>query len=64
MNETFPVEFVGGSRDGAMIDANTAPDQVAVTLKNGISEIYARQNTAPPFVYLQVGYTENENWKP
>jgi hypothetical protein len=35
MNETFPVEFIGGSRDGAMIDADNAPDHVALTLNNG-----------------------------
>ena len=60
MNETFPVEFIGGSRDGAMIDAETVPDHVEVTLKNGIKEIYERQSNEPPFVYVQIGYAENE----
>ena len=63
MKETFPIEFIGGSRDGARIDADNAPDHVAVTLNNGIQEIYERQNNEPPFVYLQVGYAENEPWK-
>ena len=63
MSETFPVEFVGGSRDGAVIDADNAPAHVALTLNNGIQEIYARQNEQPPFVYVQVGYAENEPWK-
>jgi len=60
MTEAFPVQFVGGSRDGAIIDADNAPDHVAVTLNNGIQEIYERQNNEPPFVYVQVGYVENE----
>lgn len=60
MNETFPIEFFGGSRDGAIVDAVTAPDHVAVTLNNGIQEIYERQNQEPPFVYVQIGYAENE----
>ena len=60
MSETFPVEFLGGSQDGAMVDAETVPAHFAVTLNNGIKEIYERQNNEPPFVYVQIGYAENE----
>lgn len=63
MNKTFPIEFIGGSRDGATIDADNAPDHVAVTLNDGVKEIYERQNNEPPFVYVQTGYAGNETWK-
>lgn len=63
MMETFPAQFIGGSKDGATIDTDNAPEHVAVTLLNGIKEIYERQNEEPPFVYVQIGYAENEPWK-
>jgi len=37
-----------------------------VFLVNGfanVKEIYERQNEQPPFVYVQIGYAENEKWK-
>ena len=63
MKELFPVAFFGGSRDGAVIDADNAPDHVAVTLNNGFMEVYERQNQEPPFIYVQVGYAGNETSK-
>jgi hypothetical protein len=59
---TFSIEFIGGSRDGEMIDAIAAPDHVEVPINGGLSEIYERQNDEPPFVYVQIGYAENEAW--
>ncbi len=65
MNEsTFPIEFVGGSRDGQVIEATAAPDHYEVLVDGGgCKEIYERQNEEPPFVYVQTGYAENETWK-
>ena len=60
---TFPIEFIGGSRDGEVLNATTAPDHVQVPVKGGLKEIYERQNDQPPFVYVQIGYAENETWK-
>ncbi len=60
---TFPVEFIGGSRDGELLDATTAPEYWHVTVRDGIREIYERQNSEPPFVYVQIGYVGNETWK-
>lgn len=62
-HETFPIEFLGGSRDGEVLDATAAPDHLEVRIDGRVSEIYERQNDQPPFVYLQVGYAENETWK-
>jgi len=53
---TFPIEFIGGSRDGEIIDATSAPDHVEVPVAGGLNEIYERQNDLPPFVYVQIGY--------
>jgi hypothetical protein len=64
MTETFPIEFIGGSADGALIDGDKAPDVFLVNGVGGVKEIYERQNNEPPFVYVQVGYSENETWKP
>jgi hypothetical protein len=63
MNETFPIEFFGGSADGALIDGDKAPDVFLVNGVGGVKEIYERQNSEPPFVYVQVGFAENEPWK-
>ena len=64
MNEiTFPVEFIGGSRDGEVIDATAAPEYLQMIVRDGINEIYERQNNEPPFVYVQIGYAGNETWK-
>jgi len=60
---TFPIEFIGGSRDGEIIDATAAPDYYEVLVDGGSKEIYERQNDEPPFVYVQIGYAENETWK-
>jgi hypothetical protein len=60
---TFPLEFIGGSRDGEVIDATAAPDHVEVRVDESLKEIYERQNDDPPFVYIQIGYAENEIWK-
>jgi len=64
MNDTtFPIEFIGGSRDGEVIEATAAPEHYEVTVGDGTKEIYERQNDAPPFIYVQVGYAGNETWK-
>ena len=60
---TFPIEFIGGSRDGEVAEATAAPDYIEVAAGAGVKEIYARQNSEPPFVYLQIGYAGNETWK-
>ena len=60
---TFPIEFIGGSRDGEAIEATDAPDYCAVIAGEGVQEIYERQNSGPPFVYVQIGYARNETWK-
>lgn len=44
MNDsTFPIEFIGGSRDGEVIDGTVAPEYCHVTVRDGIREIYERQ---------------------
>jgi hypothetical protein len=60
---TFPIEFIGGSRDGEVVEATAAPDYFEVNAGEGVQEIYARQNSEPPFVYVQIGYAGNETWK-
>jgi hypothetical protein len=60
---TFPIEFIGGSRDGEIIEATAAPDYHEVLVDGGFKEIYERQNDEPPFVYLQIGYAKRETWK-
>jgi hypothetical protein len=59
----FPIEFIGGSRDGEAIEAASAPDHHEVAVAEGVVEVYERQNDRPPFVYLQIGYAGNETWK-
>jgi len=60
---TFPLVFIGGSRDGDSIEATTAPEHCEVTVCGDVVEIYERQNDEPPFVYVQIGYAGNETWK-
>lgn len=60
---TFPIEFIGGSRDGEVSAATVAPDHVEVPVNGHLNEIYERQTNDPPFVYVQCGYAENETWK-
>ena len=60
---TFPIEFIGGSRDGEVVEATDAPDYYHVTVGDDVKEIYERQNSEPPFVYVQIGYAGNETWK-
>ena len=60
---TFPIEFIGGSRDGEVIEATAAPDHYEMLVAGGFKEIYERQNNEPPFVYVQIGYAKNETWK-
>jgi hypothetical protein len=60
---TFPIEFIGGSRDGEIAEAVAVPEHIEVAYGDGMKEIYARQNSEPPFVYLQIGYAGNETWK-
>jgi hypothetical protein len=60
---TFPIEFIGGSRDGEITEATVAPDHLAMPVSGGLKEIYERQNSQPPFVYVQIGYAQNETWK-
>ena len=59
---TFPIEFIGGSRDGEIIAATAAPDYLEVPVAGGFKELYERQNSEPPFVYVQIGYAKNESW--
>jgi hypothetical protein len=59
---TFSIEFIGGSRDGEIIAATAAPDYLEVSVSGGFKEIYERQNSEPPFVYVQIGYAQNESW--
>jgi len=64
MSETkFPIEFIHGSRDGEVIDATSAPEHIEVPVNAGMNEVYERQSDEPPFVYIQIGYAENETWK-
>jgi hypothetical protein len=64
MNEdTFQIEFIGGSRDGETVEVNTAPEHYEVPLSGHVVEIYERKNDEPPFIYVQIGYAGNETWK-
>jgi hypothetical protein len=62
-DSTFPIEFIGGSRDGEVIEATAAPDFLEVSTGDNVKEIYERQTNEPPFVYVQIGYAGNETWK-
>ena len=60
---TFPIELIGGSQDGEIVEGMAAPEYCDLTVADGVREIYERQNNEPPFIYVQVGYAENEPWK-
>ena len=60
---TFPIEFIDGSKDEEIINATTAPEHIEVSVDGHLNEIYERQNDQPPFVYVQIGYAENQTWK-
>ncbi len=60
MKQTFPIELVGGSQDGAVVDIEEAPEVFLIRASEGLREVYKRQNFEPPFIYLQVGYAVNE----
>ena len=60
---TVNLELIGGSRDGELVEAKEAPDFLKVKVGKEWSEIYERQNDAPPFVYVQIGYVAEEQWK-
>ena len=62
-DNTFPIEFIGGSKDGEIIEATAAPDYYVVLVDSGFNEVYERQNEEPPFVYVQIGYAKKETWK-
>ena len=59
----FPIEFIGGSQDGEIVEGMAAPEYCDLTVADGVKEIYERQNNEPPFVYVQIGYAGNETWK-
>ena len=59
----FPIEFIGGSRDGELVEGTTAPEFYEVPAGVEMKEIYRRQNEEPPFIYIQIGYAGNETWK-
>jgi hypothetical protein len=46
-----------------LFEGTVAPDFCELTVVDGTKEIYERQNSEPPFDYVQVGYAENETWK-
>ena len=60
---TFPIEFIGGSWDGEVVQATAAPEHYEVSLDGGLKEIYERQNSEPPFIYVQISYAGNETRK-
>ena len=62
IESVFPIEFIGGSRDGEVIEATAAPDYYEVIVGEAVKEIYERQTSEPPFVYVQMGYAGNETW--
>jgi hypothetical protein len=62
-DSAFPIEFIGGSRDGEIIEATAAPDFLEVSTGDNVREIYERRTNEPPFVYVQIGYAGNETWK-
>jgi hypothetical protein len=60
--DTVSLEFIGGSQDGAVIEASGAPEYLKMSAGDGWMEIYERQNDEAPFVYVQVGYVPVEIW--
>ena len=60
---TFPIQFVGGSQDGEIVEGTAAPKFCDLTVADGVKEIYERQNNEPPFIYVQIGYAGSETWR-
>jgi hypothetical protein len=60
--DTFRIEFIGGSKDAEIADVTSAPDYIEVGVGVDEMEIYERQNGEPPFVYVQIGYGRKEDW--
>ena len=64
MNDTtFPIVFIGGSRDGEVSETTDAPPFCEVAVGVNGREIYERQNNEPPFIYVQIGYAGSKTWK-
>jgi len=61
--DPIPVEFIGGSKDGEVTTASGAPDYIEVHINKAFTELYERQNSEPPFVYVQIGYAKRESWR-
>jgi hypothetical protein len=60
---TFPIVFIGGSKDGEVMQATEVPDYFGVPVVDDVREIYQRQTEEAPFAYVQIGYAGNEIWK-
>jgi len=61
MNDTtFPIEFIGGSRDGELIEAAVALDY-AILGDGEVKEVYERHGKEAPFSYVQIGYAGSED---
>ncbi len=64
MNDaTFPIEFLGGSQDGTLVEGHSAPEYCDLTVYGGVREIYERRTDEPPYIYVQVGYAGGETGK-
>jgi hypothetical protein len=61
--DSFTVEFFGGSRDGDVVKSKGIPDFLEVKCGKGWIEVYERQNDGSPFIYAQIGYAEEEQWR-
>jgi len=57
------MEFIGGSKDGEMMNAKAAPDYYEIHVNSQFTEVYERQNNEPPFIYVQMGYAKSESWR-
>ncbi len=57
---TVTVEFIGGSRDGGVIEAKEAPGLLTLNVSGSWVEIYQRQTEEPPYVYEQIGYCDEQ----
>ena len=62
MTATFPIEFVGGSQDGEVVEGMAAPDFFDVVVVDDVRKIFVRQNDEPPFIYVQIDYAVNATW--
>jgi len=61
--DTIPMEFIGGSKDGDVINAKNVPDYYEIQFNSEFTEVYERQNSEPPFIYAQIGYAKKESWR-